>query len=487
MRSGTWLSGSRTGAVAMLAALGLALAATPAQAKKVLSNVYGFGSDGQGELGAGTTKGFKPRTTPTPLPGIGGVSQIARSGNSGFAVLDDGRLLAWGRNEHGALGIGSTMGTASAVPVTGVSGVTAAAAGEATLALRADGTVEAWGANSEGEVGDGTTEDKHSPVPVTGLSEAVAVAAHGVHSLALLSDGSVVEWGRSYTAFSSNTSPVAVPGISGAVAVAAGNDFGLALLADGEVLAWGSTLFGQLGNGEKDVENRAPQRVCAVGTAGTCPEGPYLTGATAIAASDGFALARLEDGTVASWGSNASGDLGIGETVGPEQCGGTPCSDTPRAVSGLSGVLSVAAGEEYGLALLAGGTLEAWGFDGYGQLGNGSTKSTSAPAAVPGLTGIVGLAAGGTDSYAFGAQQPVMIKSKPHTGAAGTTVTIEGVNMLTATSVQFGATPATSVTVLSPTKVAATVPALEPGTYVLTVTNPSGTSAPTAKGTFKVR
>jgi hypothetical protein len=66
-------------------------------------------------------------------------------------------------------------------------------------------------------------------------------------------------------------------------------------------------------------------------------------------------------------------------------------------------------------------------------------------------------------------------------------VTITGLNLLTAAAVHFGETPATSLTVLSPTSITATAPALAPGTYSVTVTTPSGTSAPVAKAVLRVR
>lgn len=489
MRSSRRLSMIRTGALAALAAAGFATAATPAQAKKVVSNVYGWGSNMGGDLGSGA-KSTKPRVTPEALPDIGGVVQIARSFGSGFAVLDDGRLLAWGDNANGELGNGTTANSSTAVPVPGLSGVKAVAAGLATLALLGDGTVEGWGRNTEGEVGDGTTDNKLSPVPVPGLSEVAAVSANGTHSLALLSDGSVVEWGHSYTLRGVNdTSPVPVPGISGAVAVAAGYGSALALLSDGEVLAWGSTQAGQLGDGEKEGSDKEPQRVCATGTAGTCPEGPYLTGATAISAGDGLALALLDGGTVVSWGSNYEGSLGYGERFGPEECFSSFCSVTPIAVKGLSGVTAIAAADEnYALALTSGGTVEGWGNNGYGALGNGTKENeVEAKPAATGLTGVVGIAANDWDGYAFGPQQPVVTKSKTGKGSAAMTVTVTGMNLLTASAVHFGEAAATSFTVLSPTSVTATAPALGPGTYSVTVTTPAGTSAPAAKAVYKVR
>jgi alpha-tubulin suppressor-like RCC1 family protein len=489
MSGGTRFNVLRTGALAALAAAGLALAATPAQAKKAVSDVYGFGRDGQGLLGTGA-KSTKPRVKPEALPNLGGVVQVARSDESSLAVLDDGGLMAWGANGHGQLGNGSTTNATTPIPVPGLSGVKAAAVGVASLALLSNGTVEAWGRNKDGEVGDGTTEDKLSPVPVPGLSEVVAISASGEHSLAVLSDGSVVEWGHSYTLFQvNNTSPVTVPGISGAVAVAAGDGFALALLSDGEVVSWGYTLAGELGNGEFEGADTAPQRVCAIGTGGACPEGPYLTGVKAVAAGGFFGLALLEDGTVASWGSNSDGALGVGDAFGPEECGGNDCSVTPLAVKGLSGVTAIGASDEnFALAVMAGGTVEGWGSQDEGDLGTSNKGDALEPVpAATGLTGIVGIATGNSPNYVFGSPNPVVTKSKTGKGSAATTVTITGINLLTASAVHFGEAAATSVTVLSPTSITATAPALEPGTYNVTVTSPSGTSAPVAKAVYKVR
>ena len=83
------------------------------------------------------------------------------------------------------------------MPVTGLSGVVAIAAGaEHSLALLNNGTVMAWGNNEQGELGNGTTTNTAVPVAVTGLSHVVAIAAGGYHSLALLENGTVMAWGE---------------------------------------------------------------------------------------------------------------------------------------------------------------------------------------------------------------------------------------------------------------------------------------------------
>lgn len=478
------------GISALLAPAALALSAAPALAKKPVSDVFGFGGDNQGHLGDGSARGNHNRTTPVPLPALGGVVQIVQTDGTGLALLDDSDVMAWGEGSEGQLGNGGTTSSASPIPVPGLTGVTSVASGEAQLALRSDGTVTAWGANKYGAVGDGTTTDKHVPVPVEDLSEVVGIAADLGHSLAVRSDGKVLEWGVRYAPASGTSDvPVEVPGISDAVAVSAGVSSGLALLADGEVVTWGSARAGELGNGETEGEPEGPQRVCALGVSGACPSGPFLTGVAQLAGGNEFAAARLEDGTVATWGLNDSGELGTGSNKGPEACGAGPdnCSSTPVAVEGLSGVTQIAVGEQHTLALLSTGGVEAWGVGAAGELGNGMTQNVFSPAQVSALSGIVSVFAGENDSYALGPQRPGVVKVNPTHGGGGTTVTIAGPNLLTATGVDFGAVPAASFTVTSASTITATAPALAPGTYEVTVTSPSGTSLPAAKDKFKVR
>jgi alpha-tubulin suppressor-like RCC1 family protein len=88
------------------------------------------------------------------------------------------------------------------------------------------------------------------------------------------------------------------------------------------------------------------------------------------------------------WGSNSLGELGDGTTTRRL---------TPVGVAGLArGIAAIAAGgEAHGCALTRGGSVECWGYNGYGQLGDGTTTDRHAPVAVSGLAGIQAIAAGG--------------------------------------------------------------------------------------------
>ena len=255
-----------------------------------------------------------------------------------------------------------------------------------SLALKSDGTVWAWGLNWYGQLGDGSPNSSATPVPVSSLTGVIALAAGEQHSLALKSDGTVWAWGWNFYGQLGDGSttnrkiPVQVSGLSGVIALAAGEQHSLALKSDGTVWAWGQNWNGQLGDGS--TTNRStPVQVSG------------LTGAIALAAGGAHSLALKSDGTVWAWGANDYGQPGDGST--------TYSRSTPVQVSGLTGVIALAAGGTHSLALKSDGTVWAWGHNDYGQLGDGSTTNRSTPVQVNGLTGVIALAAGEQHSLAL--------------------------------------------------------------------------------------
>ena len=349
--------------------------------------LFGWGENGWGQLGDGSTAN---RSTPVLVSGLSGVGDIAGGMNHSLALLTDGSVRAWGWNTFGQLGDETTSDRFTPVPVSGLSGVVAIAAGyDHNLALLADGTVRAWGRNYSGQLGNGTTtyldEPTPSPVPVDGLSGVAAIAGGGSQSLALLADGTVRAWGNNSSGqlgdgtTSDRLTPVPVSGLSGVVAIAAGYDHSLALLADGTVRAWGNNSSGQLGDGTTS------DRLTPVPVSG-------LSGVVAIAAGYDHSLALLADGTVRAWGGNSYGQLGDGTTTN---------RTTPVPVSNLSGVMAITGDYIHSLAILADGTVRAWGYNHNGELGDGTTINRTTPVPVDGLSGVVTIAAGGTHNLAL--------------------------------------------------------------------------------------
>ena len=363
-------------------------------ALKTDGTVWAWGLNYYGQLGDGTTT---DKPTPVQVSGLTGVTAIGGGGNYDrvverccdhtVALKTDGTVWAWGYNGDGGLGDGTTTNRSTPVRVSGLTGMTAIAAGWFhTIALKSDGTVWAWGNNGEGQVGDGTGTGRLTPVQVTGLTGVTAIAAGGWHTVALRSDGTVWAWGYNYdgelgdgTTAWSRLIPVEVSGLAGAAAIAAGGYHTVALKSDGTLWAWGSNGSGELGDGTR-WDSFAPVRVSG------------LTGATAIATGYFHTVALKGDGTLWAWGENSCGELGDGTT--------TP-RPAPVQVFGLAGISAIAAGSHHTVALKSDGTVWAWGWNYYGQLGDGSTTDKSTPVQVPGLTGVTAIAAGGYHTVAL--------------------------------------------------------------------------------------
>ncbi len=163
--------------------LGRAPQATGAQTV-ASGTVQAWGDNGSGQLGNGTMTRTECACIPTPVSvsGLSGVTALASGDYHSLALLSDGTMRAWGYNYYGQLGTGTapTGGCAcihTPVPVINLSGVTAIAAGGVhSLALLGDGTIRSWGENSQGQLGVGTTTNSATPVPVSGLGGVTAIA-----------------------------------------------------------------------------------------------------------------------------------------------------------------------------------------------------------------------------------------------------------------------------------------------------------------------
>lgn len=193
--------------------------------------VWGWGENADGELGDGTTI---DRGTPVKVSGLTGVAQIAVGNWHCFALKSDGSVWAWGWNGSGGVGDG-TSGNIRIVPVqlTGLTGVVKIVGGGThSLALKLDGTVWAWGNNNSGQLGDGTTLSKATPFQIPDLVGVVQLAGggaqYGGHSLAVKSDGTVWAWGDNKDGqlgdgtTDNRTTPVQVTGLVGVAHIAAG-------------------------------------------------------------------------------------------------------------------------------------------------------------------------------------------------------------------------------------------------------------------------
>lgn len=311
--------------------------------------VAAWGSNANGQLGSAE---FSQRRSPGLVSTSQGSSalhgkhvvQIAAGGEHNLALSSDGALAAWGRNDGGQLGIGTLNRTTlpRAVITTNANSalmgrrvVAIAAGGAHSLALCADGTLASWGA--ERRLGDGSEARSALPVVVSRTLGASALAGKSVHSLA------------------------------------AGRDHSVALCADGTVVTWGLNSGGQLGDGTTTT------RLFPVAVDASSPASALFgKSVLAVAAGSAHTLALCSDGTVVAWGSNGSGQLGDG-TASDRLL--PAAVSTATGVSALAGksVKQIAAGANHSIALCTDGTLVSWGANASRQLATGTTVPSPVP------------------------------------------------------------------------------------------------------------
>ena len=320
-----------------------------------------------------------------------GIASISAGGEHACAIVD-GAAYCWGENYNGELGDGTNIN--SAVPVAvdangvlaGKNLVQITAGYENTCALDSTGTAYCWGADRYGQLGDGTTSNSNVPTAVK-ASGALAgktltqITAGLVHTCALDSAGAVYCWGwNAYGQLGDGTTtdssvPVAV-NTGGALGgtplsqITAGAYVTCAVDVGGAAYCWGYNVYGELGDGT----NTSTDVPVAVDTSGALA-GQTLT---QINASWYHTCAVDTTGAAYCWGRNAYGQLGDASSAG---------SNVPVAVD-ASGVLAgkvltqITAGAYDTCAADAAGAAYCWGYDSYGELGNGSTTSSSVPVAV---------------------------------------------------------------------------------------------------------
>jgi alpha-tubulin suppressor-like RCC1 family protein len=245
-----------------------------------------------------------------------------------------------------------------------------------SCAVTTDGYVFCWGYNDDGRLGNGSTTK--SPVPVQ-------VCAVGVTD-------------TSGECKSADDRPQV---LSGVVQVSAGGSHSCAVTTDGYVFCWGYNGDGRLGNGLSGSQNNSPVPVRVVDVSQGFENGKV----SQVSAGGSHSCAVTTDGYVFCWGYNGDGRLGNGST--------TKSPVPVKVANGRQGfengkVVQVSAGGSHSCAVAAGGVVFCWGYNAYGQLGNGSTTKSPVPvkAGAQGgetLSGVVQVSAGGSHSCAVAA------------------------------------------------------------------------------------
>lgn len=311
-----------------------------------------------------------------------------------------------------------------------------AATNSTDYALLTDGTVWAWGASQEGQLGDGSmpvfqakpVEVRFPPgTTITAIGEG---GAQGDEE-AIDSRGGAWVWGSDdQSSLCESGSPIATPvrvrSLPPVTAASGGGNHSVWLTTDGRVLTCGSDRYGELGNGRHTTVHFAtPQPVRGL---------PAADPVVAISAGSNATGALTRSGALYTWGDNAYGQTGTGSRARR--------LTTAHRVPGV--FFSVSFGGNgfsngQAVAITRQGTVEAWGNNRFGQLGDGTRTNADRPVAVrvpPGVR-FVAVVSGGTMSGAIDTRGDVWMWGDDSEGQLGDDHSGGGVG--TPTEVDHGA------------------------------------------------
>ncbi len=364
------------------------------------STVWCWGEGYYGELGVEETYHSYPDTVSTPVQvatsDVSDARSLAAGLNHTCALLNDGRVKCWGRNDSGQTN--SYPGDSWAPTfVRGLSGapddllenVKAIAAGDNhTCALLNDGEVNCWGKNNKGQHGRGNMDPNNfvsrvrsgSSFDSPPLENVIAISAGGDHTCALLSDTQSVlptttvkcwgggEYGALGNGESKDSSvPVFVhtsltdeSNLVDVASLAVGPVHTCILNTSGKASCWGSNVWGQLGNNP-----------LAGTTAFSLKKAPVEVDSddefSNIATSTFTTCAILKSTkAVQCWGLNYSGQVGDGTVINRQQ---------PVNVEGDGNYnVELALGKAFSCSLASTQAIRCWGDNSEGQLGDGTTN-----------------------------------------------------------------------------------------------------------------
>lgn len=326
-----------------------------------------WGRNEFGELGNGTSG--NAFSSPVRVASSESFQTVAAGGLHSCALTVTGVAYCWGRNGNGQLGDGSSTDRTTPVEVAGMLTYRRIAAGRFhTCALDTGGAAYCWGSNLNGKLGDGTTTSSSAPIPVSGGLSFEQIGAGEQHTCGLTTAGEIYCWGdNSYGQLGDGTntgSTVPVLAGTGYGALAVGGFHTCALTTAGVAQCWGNGGFGQLGNGSL-ANSSVPVPVSGALSFSALSAGLYTT--CGIAA-----------GITYCWGNNFDGQLGDNTTTDRAQ---------PTAVSSSVSFEALSVGSYHTCAIqTVNGDAYCWGWNGYGQVGDGTAFEQTGPVAVSGLS-----------------------------------------------------------------------------------------------------
>ncbi|MFN2432478.1 MAG: IPT/TIG domain-containing protein [Gemmatimonadota bacterium] len=251
------------------------------------------------------------------------------------------------------------------------------AGGGFTCGIRAAAGAYCWGSGARGALGDeGADTATPVPVPVSGGTDFVSVSAGSAHACALDTAGSAFCWGSNdfgqlgVGAGGDAARPVPVGGGLAFATISAGFAHTCAVTPGGSAYCWGANESGQLGDGSRESRGSPAAVSGDVRFASVSAGGVHTCG-------------RAADGRAYCWGDNGQGELGTGSrtdsTIPVEVAGGLAFDVVVAGNSPAAGLESVG---EHSCGVARDGRAYCWGYNGKGQLGNGSLSSSELPVPV---------------------------------------------------------------------------------------------------------
>ena len=291
-----------------------------------------------------------------------------------ITLKEDGTVWATGKNDYGQLGVGDTTNRNTSVQVkidenTYLENVIKIdVTDNTTIALTKTGEVYAWGKNEFGELGLGDRTYRSYATRVKGidgngyLENIIDVANGDENSYAIDKNGNVYGWGDGNyhqidDTTTSRTTPTQMSDCTDAISVSAGDCFMAFIQANSNSCVRGYNRYGQRGNG----------------TTADTPTGACIVGndINKICAGNDSTLIIKEDGTVWTSGRNQYGELGVGDTSNRTTYTKLTLEDGTeiKAKYGeLNSNITTILGKD--------GKVYATGYNGYGQLSNGTTTNS---------------------------------------------------------------------------------------------------------------
>lgn len=325
-------------------------------------SLWCWGNGVEGATGHGLNR---RQLQPTAVQGVTDAVQVATDVGLSCAVTSTSRVMCFGTNAHGELGLGTTTssdGRAHAVEALTDVAEVAVGRGFACALSAADGSVFCWGDNRKGQLGRGTLSEMETfPDAVVGMPRATHIVAREATACAVRFDQKVFCWGGGVLGElgigTLPTRPVATPtevdGLGPVQDVALNGLGGCALLPTGQIRCWGRNQFGEVGSGTASTQ----PVLTPTPVAGLVAKG--------IAAVSEAHCAHLQDDSVRCWGHNFEGFLHVAD--------GSTSVLQPSLLTGLpNGRTKIYGGFFHLCANMQDGSLQCWGSNSSGQLGLGT-------------------------------------------------------------------------------------------------------------------